>query len=61
MALFNLCMKFEIFLGQMTSFEMVKNSSLFIHKVPSGPSKWIKVDKWDTFQSVLLIFKASKL
>ena len=27
MALFNPCKKFEIFLGQMTSFEVVKNSS----------------------------------
>jgi hypothetical protein len=27
MALFNPCMKFETFLGQMTSFEVFKNSS----------------------------------
>ena len=49
MALFNLCMKIEKFLGQLISFEVIKKIIRFIHKVLMALSKsffkWIKVDK----------------
>ena len=48
MTLFNPCMKFEFFGGQMTSSEMVKNIYLWTLFIKCHwLFRWIKRDKWD--------------
>ena len=50
MAVFNPCMKFEIFFGQMPSFEVLWMCHYVILSKSQAPSKclfkWIKVDKY---------------
>ena len=53
MALFDPCMKFEIFLGQSSLFQVLRKchswtlSKMCLRLHPSASSKWIKVDKLD--------------
>ena len=56
--LFNACMKFDIFLGQMLSFEVLCKHRysllyvcIFFQNWSQAPSKWIKVVKWDYFKN----------